>query len=127
MDASPGLVGLGARHHAERDLAGAQRRHPCLAGQLEAFGRQDRRYADEVLLLDVRIPQRQLESSEAVAMHADAAREEIAGRNRKHAASFNRMGSPQVPEPARFVNGSRREWRTASVWPQSIATTMTTE
>ena len=87
MDAAAGLVGLGARHDAEGDLAGTQRGDAGFARQLVAMRRQDRRHGDEILLLDIGIAQRQLERGELIAMNADAARQEEAGWNRKHAAA----------------------------------------
>ncbi len=39
------------------------------------------------MLLDVGLAQGKLEGGELVAMHADAAREEVTGWNRKHAAA----------------------------------------
>ena len=84
VDAPAGLSGLGPCHHAEGDLAGLQRLHALVAFEMLAAGRQDGRDGDQVLLLDIGIAQRQLESGELLAMDPDAAGQEEAGRNRKH-------------------------------------------
>ena len=103
MDAPAGLVGLGAGHHAEGDLARTQRRDACFARELLAIGRQDRGDGDEILLLDVGVAQRELEGGEPVAMDADAAGEEEAGRDGKHpVVPFAWPYS--FPAPLNFVN-----------------------
>jgi len=83
-DPAAGLIGLGARHHAERDLAGAQRRDPGLPGDQLATWRQDRGHGHEVLLLDIGVAQRIFECGERVAMDAGAAGQKDALGDGKH-------------------------------------------
>ena len=68
----PELVGLRPRHDAEGDVAGLQQFDPRLAGDDLAARRQDRRDINQILLLDVRVAQGELESGQGVAMNADA-------------------------------------------------------
>jgi hypothetical protein len=53
-----------------------QRRDTCVLLQLDTSWRQDRRDGHKVLLLDVRITQRQLERRQLPLVYADASREE---------------------------------------------------
>ena len=57
---------------------------PLSRVDLLAIGRQDRRHADQVLLLDIGIAQGEFERRQPLPMDADAAGEEKARRNRKH-------------------------------------------
>src|SRR5262249_53405903 len=55
--------------------------------------------ADEILLLDIGVAQRQLESSKPMAVNADTSSEEEAGRNGKHAAAFARVRARRFASP----------------------------
>src|SRR5208282_1144339 len=83
-DVAAGLVGFGARHDAEGDLAGRHGGNPGGRRDEFALGRQDRGDSNEILLLDIRIAQRVFEGVEQVPVNADAAGQEYAFRNGKH-------------------------------------------
>jgi len=83
-DMAPGFIGLGARHHAEGDLARAQHADANLAIDEFAIGGQDRGDADQVLLLDIGVAQRKFEGGQPLPVDADAAGQEHALGERKH-------------------------------------------
>ena len=84
VDTPPWLVGLSTRKHAKSDFPGQQGGDTLLSLQLDAIGRHDRRDGHDVLLLDVRFPQRQLECCQPLAMDADTARQKEAFRDKLH-------------------------------------------
>jgi hypothetical protein len=61
-----------------------ERGNAALALHLDAAGRQDRGDAHEILLLDVRIAQRQFEGGKPLAVNADAMGQKEAFRDTQH-------------------------------------------
>jgi hypothetical protein len=106
IDPASGLVGLGARHHAERYLARTQRFDAGAAGNKFALRRQNRGYRNKILLLDIGVAQRVLERRKLLAMDADAAGQEYALGNWKHRSSTG-------PEIHRFA---RCRWHLPGYW-----------
>jgi hypothetical protein len=108
VDPPPGLVRIRSCHHAESDLAGAQRRHAGGTLQFDATRRQDRGHRHQVLLLDIGFAKGQLEGRQPLAMDADAAGQEEMGGNGKHFCTSMGPGPSgyQCRRPDRGSGGS---------------------
>jgi hypothetical protein len=61
MYVAPEFIGLRAGHHAEGDISGPEQLDPFFAGDNLAARREDGRHINQILLLDIRIAQRELE------------------------------------------------------------------
>jgi len=68
VDMTPEFIGLRSGQYAESDVPGLERLDPYFAGNNLAARRESGRYINQVLLLDIRVAQREFERGEGMAM-----------------------------------------------------------
>ena len=94
---APEFIGLRPGHDAERDVPRPEQIDPGLARNHLAARRQNGRHIDQVLLLDIRVAQGELERGQGVAMDAHAFGQEHAGRAGEHEAFLQMRGDSGCP------------------------------